>query len=135
MGIKYSVAGKMEFPLDMLRYDECEFEEDIDRDVAMDFMPPGTSRILNRIVRLVSKSGRHPTVGRWESFGWKVIKRPDFMDVHRKMQSEEPLLPLHDTRQTILALCERIDAIRKGGTPEERAAHDKIVKDFLSRLR
>lgn len=68
----FTVEGPGMFPLDMLRYDACH---------------PASSESVGEMVI----SGRHgaqqekhqvslisynePTVGRWESFGWKVISK------------------------------------------------------------
>lgn len=65
----YRVQGRGDFPLDMLRYDECWGVGRADRaaikritDVAK--LPP-------RVVTLIGP--RTPTTARWASFGWTVI--------------------------------------------------------------
>jgi hypothetical protein len=70
MLFEFEVAGRGQFPIDMLRYDQCwpkrESEDamGIERSFRND---PG-------ILRQVTLRGLHPpTVGRWESFGWKII--------------------------------------------------------------
>ena len=69
----YTVSGRGEFPLDMLRYDECGFATQADRSSALGELVPSTHVPGRRNIEMVSESGRHPTVGRWESFGWTVI--------------------------------------------------------------
>lgn len=50
------------FPSDMLRYDSAEFASKKDKDRARDKRPG---------VHLVSD--QEPTLGRWQSFGWKIV--------------------------------------------------------------
>ena len=75
--IFFKVTGKGEFPLDMLRYDECypattmsaqsiaAIESVIDED-------SGRYRRVKREVYLVSHR-RFITEDRWSSFGWTVV--------------------------------------------------------------
>ena len=69
----YTVSGRGEFPLDMLRYDECGFATQADRAAALGELVPSTHVPGQRNIDMVSESGRRPTVARWESFGWKVV--------------------------------------------------------------
>jgi hypothetical protein len=66
----FKVVGTGRFPLDMLRRDQCfpSTEDDAERAEHTKAM---------RIVSLTTYRERDlfmPTVGRWESFGWKVIE-------------------------------------------------------------
>jgi hypothetical protein len=64
----FTVEGAGEFPFDMLRYDACW-----PRDEGLDsYKLSGFEHGLRRIV-LVTHREIAPTVGRWESFGWRVI--------------------------------------------------------------
>jgi hypothetical protein len=71
--IQYEVQGRMDFPLDMLRYD-CSFpysSEDVanieDSSVNVD----GVRRV--RLVRYADSKHWTPTIGRWQSFLWSVV--------------------------------------------------------------
>lgn len=67
---EFTVEGRGSFPIDMLRYDSCwPAREGSDSfEIEASFRPrSGTGK---RKVRLVGT--REPTIGRWESFGWKV---------------------------------------------------------------
>ena len=72
--IKFTVEGRGEFPLDMLRYDRCFPRTGVD--VEMMERPP---EVLNspRCVTLVALARDwifwQPTLDRWLSFGWRVI--------------------------------------------------------------
>jgi hypothetical protein len=72
--IDFTVVGNGPFPLDMLRYDSC-FPVD-DEAVASIGMGVGEDdyHFVNRRVRLrlYSQHNIGPTVGRWNSFLWKV---------------------------------------------------------------
>lgn len=65
----FTVRGRGEFPLDMLRYDSCWPFSSLD---AVKMRREGEKReVVLRTV--VYKSGVVATVGRWHSFGWKVL--------------------------------------------------------------
>lgn len=67
---EFTVEGHGEFPLDMLRYDRCWPKTEADDSRAME------SSYLSSPVRrvtLVTISEGAPTVGRWESFGWRIV--------------------------------------------------------------
>lgn len=63
----FTVEGRGEFPLDMLRYDSCypRFVEDVTK-------MRGNER---RSIAMVTQSQFAPTAGRWKSFGWKVVEK------------------------------------------------------------
>jgi hypothetical protein len=65
--VVFVVEGRGEFPIDMLRYDQCWPRREIDS---------GTIRRTNetRKVELmcINTTGRKPTEARWKSFGWTV---------------------------------------------------------------
>jgi hypothetical protein len=67
---EYLVEGVGDFPFDMLRYDNCwpATEADAYKLLARQ----GKDRARPRIVML--RGLRPPTVGRWESFSWKVVE-------------------------------------------------------------
>jgi hypothetical protein len=68
--ITFRVAGEREFPWDMLRYDECWPANETES-----YKLNPDDRIMYRAVRVVElRSMRRPTVARWESFGWKVLR-------------------------------------------------------------
>lgn len=70
--LHYTVQGRGDFPLDMLRYDECDFANEAERASALGHHVPSTHTPGRRNINMVSESGRQPTVARWESFGWTV---------------------------------------------------------------
>lgn len=69
---RYLVVGRGEFPVDMLRYDECDFTNEAERVAALGTMVPSTHTPGRRQIAMVSATGRRPTIGRWASFGWTV---------------------------------------------------------------
>lgn len=68
--IAFTVQGKGSFPLDMLRYDQCWPERGDDVSEIEERRSYGDGL---RNVRLIGVCST-PTVGRWSSFGWQVIK-------------------------------------------------------------
>jgi hypothetical protein len=71
---EYVVEGVGSFPADMLRYDNAfPASEDDDKKVkAEDYSGLTWSRPRRYRVRIIGKYP--PTVERWKSFGWKVVK-------------------------------------------------------------
>lgn len=70
--IEFTVAGTGTFPLDMLRYDRCwpKTQEDTNAVRAGTNHPSKTHPLP---VTLHSIGAAAPTIGRWESYGWRVI--------------------------------------------------------------
>ena len=70
----FQVEGRGEFPIDMLRYDACypNTEEDAGL-IAMSDHRPHQNQIRIVISRLVGAKNTPPTVGRWASFGWRIV--------------------------------------------------------------
>jgi hypothetical protein len=73
--IQYEVQGRMDFPLDMLRYD-CSFPHGPDdvanienRHVTRDSLKE--SRTV-KLIRYADNKNWEPTYGRWSSFLWSV---------------------------------------------------------------
>lgn len=63
------VEGSGEFPFDMLRYDSCVPATGEDAGKLHHYHDE-----LRRVRLLMHEVGRGgPTVGRWQSFGWKVV--------------------------------------------------------------
>lgn len=76
----FTVEGKLDFPVDMLRYDACwpRSAEDATNIVATwiprPAMPNGSrSPLLMRTVELATKSENGPTDGHWRSFMWRIV--------------------------------------------------------------
>lgn len=65
---EFTVRGRGEFPIDMLRYDQCCPKSQDDVRTMVD-------RLTEREVRLRMFSGSRegPTEERWASFGWPVV--------------------------------------------------------------
>jgi hypothetical protein len=65
---RYVVEGIGEFPLDMLRYDNCWPA------TTLDVAGMATESLFGATLRrqVVIHSYRAPTLARWESFGWRV---------------------------------------------------------------
>ena len=73
----FTVEGTYPFPVDMLRYDQCwpsrESEDSVQLSEAM-MLRKTSDPNRKRRVRLTTNAINRPTVGRWESFGWKVVE-------------------------------------------------------------
>jgi hypothetical protein len=67
----FTVEGKGIFPADMLRYDCC-WPVTTNDAIRMVFTAPFSVQKLRQI-HLMTNAENRPTVGRWESFGWKVV--------------------------------------------------------------
>jgi len=69
--IKFTVEGRGDFPLDMLRYDRCFPRTGMDCDTITytGEVRQVTLVALNRVNRFWA-----PTEGRWLSFGWSVVE-------------------------------------------------------------
>lgn len=63
----YRVTGTGQFPEDMLRYDRAHYATDEDRALAEHGVD---GRKRRRTISLIGLE--RPTLGRWESFTWKV---------------------------------------------------------------
>ena len=73
---QYVVEGTGSFPLDMLRYDSS-YPSSSEAVTAMDEPVPTVSpegRLVRKPRQVTLRSDREPTVGRWESFGWRVVR-------------------------------------------------------------
>lgn len=73
--IRFKVAGRGHFPVDMLRYDEC-FPFNGQAVTAIEHFvryPSAGAGEPSREVELVTMS-RQPTDARWLSFGWSVLR-------------------------------------------------------------
>jgi hypothetical protein len=70
-----------EFPMDMLRYDSAEPATPEDAGLIErlnDYMGPGKEGLPKRVRVTLKTASRHaPAVGRWESFGCKVVECSD----------------------------------------------------------
>jgi hypothetical protein len=69
--IFFKVRGKGNFPIDMLRYDECFPSTPVDVSYIEDVSRVEGKRV-EREVSLVTNKKYGPTEARWESFGWTV---------------------------------------------------------------
>jgi hypothetical protein len=72
LGFTFAVEGTGAFPIDMLRYDRCLPNDEIDSMLiieSMQFDPDftGTRTIILRCYN------RRPTPQRWKTFGWKLL--------------------------------------------------------------
>jgi len=77
--IDFVVAGRGDFPMDMLRYDECWPQDTSDASLIARSLYEGVNadgRLGEWVIRLrrFSEHKIGPTVARWESFGWKVTE-------------------------------------------------------------
>lgn len=74
----FTVEGFGEFPHDMLRYDECwpVHGEDVLSIVARYQLADEENHLNRRKVRMGTVKRGGPTVGRWESFNWRVHEEP-----------------------------------------------------------
>lgn len=69
--IHFTVVGTYGFPLDMLRYDKCWPAREGDAGSIAATLWVQADRDSRRIEMMGLKV---PTVGRWASFGWKVVE-------------------------------------------------------------
>jgi hypothetical protein len=69
--VNYKVAGKMMFPVDMLRYDgsypRTETDSGVIESTGGGDMPEG-----GHVVEL--QGYQRPSIARWKSFGWRVVE-------------------------------------------------------------
>lgn len=68
---RFTVEGRLSFPVDMLRYGQCWPETGLDVRELYDALQPDRDRRLYSVSLL---SDREPTAGRWASFSWRVTK-------------------------------------------------------------
>lgn len=81
--VAFTVEGRSEFPIDMLRYDGCHPRRERDSGV----IKRSLSRRAFRAYRVELAGKRLPTTSRWESFGWKVVQGK--IKRVRELQQEE----------------------------------------------
>lgn len=72
----FVVTGAFPFPIDMLRYDRCTPDRELDSGVIQQtFERQGERGSYSVQVRHEGEDKKwEPTLGRWHSFGWKVIQ-------------------------------------------------------------
>jgi hypothetical protein len=75
--VLFTVEGRGEFPLDMLRYDAAWPASERDALTAQDREARGVRQVTLRTI--MHKGSRRPTinVARWHSFGWALVAEPD----------------------------------------------------------
>ncbi len=64
---RFTVRGRGQFPIDMLRYDSCWPYTSMDSSYISD-------ESGGREVTLLTNSPNAPTHGRWKSFTWAVVE-------------------------------------------------------------
>jgi hypothetical protein len=76
LGFTFAVQGTGAFPIDMLRYDRCLPNDEIDSSLIGESLceDPFAAReeIATRTIVLRCYN-RRPTPRRWETFGWKIL--------------------------------------------------------------
>jgi hypothetical protein len=103
--VETSRAG--EFPLDMLRYDSAEPATLEDAGLIQrlnDYMGPGKEGLPKRVrVTLKTASRFAPAIGRWESFGCKVVEcsDPTIMLIHNSRKASAAADPSAIMRQAL----------------------------------
>jgi hypothetical protein len=81
--VHFTVEGHGLFPFDMLRYDHAWPKAETDSGIIERTTRRGESN-MHSVVELTALA--HPTIARWESFGWKV--RPDtIQDAYQEWRS------------------------------------------------
>ncbi|HEX8551048.1 MAG TPA: hypothetical protein VF681_05775 [Abditibacteriaceae bacterium] len=68
--VRFTVVGRGDFPLDMLRYDRCFPRTGNDAAAAQS---PGETRTVE-LTRDAATRYWRPCEGRWQSFGWTVTE-------------------------------------------------------------
>jgi hypothetical protein len=67
---RFYMRGDFEFPIDMLRYDRCTPNTETDsHDIAATYR--GIAAVVVELRAVNDNRNWRPTVGRWQSFGWK----------------------------------------------------------------
>ncbi len=67
------VEGSGPFPIDMLRYDACIPATELDAGTIARTFERDDVHARVALRRLAAGDGP-PTVGRWESFGWRIVE-------------------------------------------------------------
>lgn len=65
----FTVKGRGHFPFDMLRYDSCFPEAQVD---VSNVSHPSMNEDREICLGTFQHKGWEPTIGRWDSFLWKV---------------------------------------------------------------
>ncbi len=73
----FTVEGRGPFPVDMLRYD-CAWP--VDTHAAAKLAQDVPQALERRVVDMRCIGPRGPTVERWRSFGWSVLRRDEADD-------------------------------------------------------
>jgi len=78
--IEFTVEGKRDFPLDMLRYDLCRPATESDSTLINTTIvfPYVSGRKDKPTFTIRLKGLKPPTVARWHSFGWAVLPPEDY---------------------------------------------------------
>ncbi len=69
--VRFTVEGRVSFPIDMLRYDSAFPDTELDAGLIEATYRRGAHGIV--AVRLVSHDDGAPTKARWASFMWRVV--------------------------------------------------------------
>lgn len=71
---RFKVIGDFRFPLDMLRYDNCCPDSEVDSNVMHQTLEGAGTGVLVAITLVSYQPERNwkPCVSRWKSFGWEV---------------------------------------------------------------
>ena len=71
----FTVTGRLSFPIDMLRYDQCWPYSQEDASKIHAFTDGSMGRLAETSITLCrwteARNGK-PTADRWSSFGWKI---------------------------------------------------------------
>jgi hypothetical protein len=71
----WTVEGALSFPVDMLRYDGCFPADETQSHIINRTMDGSTGKVQVKVARYRrSDMTLHPTVGRWNSFGWQYVE-------------------------------------------------------------
>lgn len=67
-------VGKNVFPIDMLRYDDCRPEREIDSHLIRESMNHLIEPTEEVYLRKLMDGDKYTNQARWESFGWTVVR-------------------------------------------------------------
>lgn len=81
----FNVTGTGEFPWDMLRYDRC-WPADGDSVANMMYERGRDDPLKRRTVQMASNTP--PTVGRWQSFMWRVVITDPYTQINMRGDNE-----------------------------------------------
>lgn len=82
----FTVAGRGQFPFDMLRYDQCW---PVGSDDTVNLDAPETAEEYKKIRQVKLATFGNHTPARWSSFGWSATQLSDYPKDHPATSSQK----------------------------------------------